>query len=60
MEKLINDVNKILSDLKTTNLAEANNQLVRDLVQANNEEEIKEIESKINLINMRIALDLEN
>ena len=60
MEKLINDVNEILSDLKTTNLAEANNQLVRDLVQAKNEEEIKEIASKINLINMRIALDLAN
>jgi len=60
MENLINDANKILSDLKTTNLADANNKLVEKLVNANSEEEIKEIESKIDLINMRIALDLAN
>jgi len=60
MEKLIEDVNEILSVLKTTNLAYANNKLVEKLVNANSEEEIKEIERKINLINMRIALDLAN
>ena len=60
MEKLIKETNQIIADMGVGNLAEANNQLVRDLVQAKNEEEIEEIGSKINLINMRIALDLAN
>ena len=57
MEKLINETNKIIADMGAGNLAEANNKLVQDLVKSTNKEQIEEIQSKINLINMRIRLE---
>ena len=60
MEKLIKETNQIIADMGAGNLAEANNKLVQKLVNSASEEQIEEIGSKINLINMRIALDLAN
>lgn len=60
MEKLIKETNQIIADMGAGNLAEANNKLVQDLVKSTNKEQIEEIQSKINLINMRIRLDMES
>jgi len=60
MEKLINETNQIIAEMGAGNLAEANNKLVQDLVNSTDKEQIEEIESKINLINMRIRLDMES
>lgn len=60
MEKLIKETNQIIAEIGAGNLAEANNKLVQELVNSANEEQIEAIESKINLINMRIRLDMES
>lgn len=60
MEKLIKETNQIIADMGAGNLAETNNKLVQELVNSANEEQIEEIQSKINLINMRIRLDMES
>lgn len=60
MEKLINETNQIIAEIGAGNLAEANNKLVQELVNSASEEQIEAIESKINLINMRIRLDMES
>ena len=60
MEKLINETNKIIADMGAGNIAETNNKLLERLVSADNPKEQDKIQSDINLLNMRIRLDMES
>lgn len=60
MEKLIKETNQIIVDMGAGNLAEANNKLLERLVSADNPKEQDKIQSDINLLNMRIRLDMES